>query len=339
MTERFSKDPILNTISNSSGMSAVIMDIGATIVSLKVPVSTESSPREVLLGIDDPEQWDTQHCFFNATIGRFANRIAGSEFEIDGVSYKLNSGAPHCLHGGVDGFNKRRFKLLDKSVNSLTYTLYSQDGDMGFPGNFELTVIYTLTDENELCMEYVGKCDQKTYACITNHAYFNLNGHNSSVMNHTVSMNSEKYLELDDSSIPTGKVISVDSGAFDFRKGKTILQDFRKDRQMEKTLGYDHPFLIKGDIKEPFITLTSDDEKLSMQVFTDYPAFQFYTGNYIGSDNIRARDDGRVYKDQSGVCIEPEYYPDSPHLKEFSDINPMVTPEAPLKKSIILKFI
>ena len=339
MSEQYSVNPNLETISNSKGMSVTVMDWGATIISCKVPVKGESS-REVVLGLKDPSDWSKQSCFFNATIGRFANRIANSEFEIDGKKYKLNSGAKHCLHGGVDGFDKRRFKLLSKSASSLTYTLHSPDGDMGFPGNFELTVVYTVSEENELKVEYVGKCDAKCYACITNHAYFNLNGVNSSVLNHTVKMDSTEFLPLDDTSIPTGEVRKVAGGAFDFTSEKTLARDFRKDDQMTAALGYDHPFLIKGDINNPFIKLTSDDRKLSLEMYTDYPAFQMYTGNYVnqGDSAIEARDNGLIYKDQCAVCIEPEFYPDCPHLPQFADLNPIVTPEKPLVKSIIYKF-
>ncbi len=339
MSDKYSLNPNLATISNSKGMSVTIMDWGATIISMKVPVAGEGK-REVLLGVKDPEMWSSQTCYFNATIGRFANRIAGSEFEIDGRKYTFNSGAQHCLHGGVDGFDKRRFTLTSQSDSSLTYTLHSPDGDMGFPGNFDLTVVYTLNEENELHIDYVGKCDQKCYACITNHAYFNLNGHNSSVLNHTVKMDVEEFLPLDDTSIPTGEVRKVAGGAFDFREEKTLGRDFRKDPQMTAALGYDHPFLIKGDIKKAFIKVSSDDRKLSMEVFSDYPAFQMYTGNYVnqGDSRIEARDDGQIYKDQSAVCIEPEYYPDCPHLPQFAEVNPMVTPEKPLVKSIIYRF-
>ncbi len=339
MNESYSLNPNLETISNTNGMSVTVMDWGATIISMKVPVKGEVA-REVLLGVKDPADWYKQSCFFNATIGRFANRIANSEFEIDGKKYKLNSGAKHCLHGGAEGFDKRRFKLLDKSVNSLTYTIHSPDGDMGFPGNFDLTVVFTLTDDNELVMQYTGKCDQKCYACITNHAYFNLNGHNSSVLNHTVKMNSTEFLPLDDTSIPTGEVRKVAGSAFDFTKEKTIGQDIRKDDQMKASLGYDHPYLIDGDLTKPFIKVTSDDKKLSLEVSSDYPAFQLYTGNYVnhGDSNITARDDGKVYGDQSALCIEPEFYPDCPHLPQFADVNPMVTPEKPLQKTIVYKF-
>lgn len=339
MTDLYSKAPNLETISNSNGMSVTIMDWGATIVSLKAPVKGEEA-REVVLGLKDPEEWGTQACYFNATIGRFANRIANSQFTIDGISYKLDSGAQHCLHGGVTGFDKRRFTLISKDNSSLTYTIHSPDMEMGFPGNFDLTVVFRLTDDNELIMEYTGKTDKKTYACITNHAYFNLNGYNSSIMNHTVWMDSKEFLPLDETSIPTGEVRKVADGAFDFTTPKTIGRDFRKDDQMTAALGYDHPFLISGDLSKPFIKVTSDDGRLSLEVLTDYPAFQLYTGNYVnqGNSRITARDDGQIYKDQSALCIEPEYYPDCPHLPQFADLNPMVTPEAPLKKTIVYRF-
>lgn len=339
MKETYSQNPILETIRNENGMSVTIMDWGATIISMKVPVKGEGS-REVLLGVTDTEDWSTQACFFNATIGRFANRIANSKFTIDDVEYKFDSGAKHCLHGGVDGFDKRRFKLIDKGANTLTYTLHSPDGDMGFPGNFDLTVVYNLTEENELVINYVGKCDKKCYACITNHAYFNLNGYNSSVLNHTVQMDSDYFLPLDNDSIPTGELRPVAGGAFDFTKPKTLGKDFRKDDQMTAALGYDHPFVIKGDLSKPFFTLTSDDKKLSMEVYSDYPAFQMYTGNYVnqGDNRITARDDGQIYPDQCAVCIEPEYYPDCPHLPQYAEVNPMVTPEKPLEKTISYKF-
>lgn len=339
MSECYSKNPSLETISNANGMSVTIMDWGATIISMKVPVAGENA-REVLLGVKNVEDWSTQACFFNATIGRFANRIAGSTFEIDDKTYTLNSGAQHCLHGGVEGFDKRRFKLVSKSAQSLTYTIHSPDGDMGFPGNFDLTVVFRLTDDNELVMEYEGKCDKVCPACITNHAYFNLNGFNSSVLNHTVKMRSDYFLPLDETSIPTGEVRAVKGGAFDFTQEKTLGRDFRKDDQMTAALGYDHPFLIDGDLSNPFVTITSDDKKLHLAISSDYPAFQMYTGNYVhqGDNNIMSRDDKGVYEDQCAVCIEPEYYPDCVHIPKFAELNPMVTPTKPLVKTIKYKF-
>ena len=341
MSEKYSENPQLSTIGNSRGMKVTIMDWGATIISIKVPVIGESEPREMLLGVKEPENWSSQSCYFNATIGRYANRVANSEYTIDGVTYKLNSGSTHCLHGGVDGFDKRRFKLIAQSDNSLTYSLTSPDGDMGFPGNFELIVTYTLDDNNALNVHYLGKSDKKCYACITNHAYFNLNGRHSSALNHTLFIDSSAFLPCDADSIPTGEVRKVEGTAFDFRIPKKIGQDFMQDEQMELALGYDHPYLIAGDPLKPFAIASSDDDRVKMEVYSDYPAVQFYSGNYIKSGNkpITARDDGKVYENQSAFCLEPEFFPDAPHMPEFADLNPMVTPTRPLDRFICYKFV
>lgn len=339
---QYSQDPILKTIKNSKGMSVTIMDWGATMISIKVPVYGCAQPREALLGVKDPAKWSEQKCFFNATIGRFANRIANNSFVIDGKEYKLNSADRHTLHGGSEGFDKRRFVFKSESASSVTLELVSPDGDMGFPGEYTLTVTYTLTDDNALNVQYLGKCTEKCWSCITNHAYFNLNGKNSSALGHTVWFDSEAFLPCDADSIPTGEMRKVRNTAFDFHTApKTVGQDFMRDEQMELSLGYDHPFLIKGDPLEPFAKAVSEDEALSMEIFTDYPAFQFYSGNYInnaGSGEIIARDDGKPYPNQSALCFEPEFYPDCPHLPQFADRNPMVTPDAPLSRCICYKF-
>lgn len=339
MTDKYSQNPSLETISNQHGLTVTIMDWGATIISIKVPVKGEPA-REILLVLKNPEDWHSQSCYFNATIGRFANRIANNEFTINGKSYKLQSSSQHCLHGGNEGFDKRRFTLLNKTPSSLTYTLHSPDGDMGFPGNYDLTVTYTVTEDNALNVEYVGKCDKECWSCITNHAYFNLNGHHSSVLNHTLFLDSKAFLPADDTSIPTGEVREVKGTAFDFTSPKTLGQDFRKDDQMTACLGYDHPFLIEGTPEKPFAKLESDDHKVKMEVYSDYPAVQLYTGNYVNTETgkITARDDGKIYGNQTAVCLEPEYYPNCPNMPQFNDVNKMVTPDEPLNKFICYKF-
>ncbi len=339
MAECYSQHPNLKTISNAAGMSVTVMDWGATLVSIKVPAGA-ATPREVLLGVEEPAQWSSQSCYFNATIGRYANRIANSRFSVDGKDYILNSGDKHCLHGGRDGFDKRRFIFSEEGPNYLVLTLHSPDGDQGFPGNFDLKVRFELTDDNRLTMSYTGTCDKPCPACITNHAYFNLNGHNSSILGHTLRLNADKFLELDELSIPTGRVLSVkDHPAFDFTKQKTVGQDFMNDAQMQAALGYDHPYLFEGSSSECAVEAIAEDGKLKLEVFTDYPAFQFYSGNYIHAGApIISRDDGKAYANQSGMCFEPEYYPDAPHLTAFKDINPLVSPEKPLQRFISYKF-
>ncbi len=340
MNNVYSHDPILHTLRNANGMTVTVMDWGATITSIKVPVTGEKVKREVLLGVKDENDWGTQGCYFNATIGRFANRIRGSQFVVNNKKYVLASNAEHCLHGGINGFDKRRFIIIDKSDSSITLTIHSVDGDQGFPGNFDLVVNYKLENDNSLLVQYYATCDATCPACITNHAYFNLNGFNSSILNHSLYLKSKEYLELDDGSVPTGNIIPVENTAFDFNKEKKIGLDFLNDVQMIKARGYDHPYLLDGNGSEPFAIAKSEDNKLMMEVYTDYPCVQFYTGNYIheGADII-ARDDGVAYENQSGFCLEPEFYPDSPNLTQFEDINPLVKPDLPLNKFIKYKFL
>lgn len=338
MSATYSQNPELKTIKNAAGMSVTVMDWGATLVSIKVPC--DGSSREVLLGVKNPEDWYTQPCYFNATIGRYANRIANSTFRANGKDYLLNSGAQHCLHGGLDGFDKRRFTFSEVGDNYLLLTLHSPDGDQGFPGNFDLKVRFTLDDDNRLTMAYEASCDQECPACITNHAYFNLNGKNSSILGHSLRLNATEFLELDELSIPTGRVLSVkDRPAFDFTTMKTVGQDFMNDEQMKAALGYDHPYLFAGPATQAAVEAVSEDGRLKLEVFTDYPAFQFYSGNYIhAADPIIARDDGQEYANQSGMCFEPEFYPDAPHLAQFADRNPVVALGKPLSRFIAYKF-
>jgi aldose 1-epimerase len=339
-SQHYSEDPILKTISNKNGMSVTVMDWGATLISIKVPVRGGGS-REVLLGVKDPAKWSTQSCYFNATIGRFANRIANSSFEIGKKKYALESADRHTLHGGKVGFDKKRFKIVREAPNALVLELFSPDGDMGFPGNYTLQVTYEVCDDNELRVHYQASCDQKCWTCITNHSYFNLNGRHSSSLGHTVQMDSEAFLPIDEGSIPTGEVRPVKGTAFDFTSPKTVGRDFMKDDQMKLAGGYDHPFLIKGSLLKPFVKATSEDGRLSMEVSTDYPAFQFYSANYVGmpEPNIVARDDGRPYENQTALCFEPEFYPDCPHMPQFAAKNPMIEPCRPLSRSIFYKFI
>ena len=339
MADIYSQNPKLQTITNRNDMSVTVMDWGATIISIQVPLK-DGTKREALLGVADPQDWHTQACYFNATIGRYANRIAESSFTLNGREYKLNSADRHCLHGGIEGFDKRRYTFTEVKPNALTCTIHSADGDQGFPGNFDLKVIFTLTDDNKLTMAYEAVCDQACPACITNHAYFNLNGCNSTILGHTLKLNSTEFLELDALSIPTGRVISVkDMPAFDFTAPKTVGRDFLTDEQQKAALGYDHPFLCSGNGDEAIVQATGEDGRLQLEVFTDYPAFQFYSGNYIHAGTpIIARDDGREYPNQAGFCFEPEFYPDAPHQPQLAARNPIVEPGKPLKRFIAYKF-
>lgn len=355
MSDTFAQNPKLVELTNASNMTVTIMDWGATIHSIKVPVNGQL--QEMLIGPKNPEDYSRQLCYMGATIGRYANRIDKGQFTANGgKSYTVGGGKDVVLHGGEVGFDKLRFTIAAQSKNSATFTLHSPDGDEGFPGNFDLTVVYTLGDDGALKIEYEGKCDQECAACITNHSYFNLNGRHSSVLGHEGCFNSEQILVIDSRAIPTGVLHDVTARTdkvdnFNFTSWKKFahsVDDFKDDKNMEFTHGYDHCFVVKGfgDTTKPVVSVKGepiDGKQVQLDVYTDYPAFQFYSGNAINDGAPEgmvavARDDGKVYGAYDGFAIEPEYFPDAPHLAQFKDINPMVSPSAPLKRFITYKF-
>ncbi len=353
MSDTFAQNPKLVELTNAQKMSVTIMDWGATIHSIKVPVNGKSY--EMLVGPAAPEDYSRQLCYMGATIGRYANRIDHGEFKANGKSYTVGGGKDVVLHGGEVGFDKKRFTIAAQSANSVTLTLHSPDGEEGFPGNFDLTVVYTLGDDGTLKIEYEGKCDQECAACITNHSYFNLNGHHSSVLGHEACFNSKDILVIDSRSIPTGEVYDVTARTdkvdnFNFTQWKKFaksVDDFVGDKNMEFTHGYDHCFIVQDrDSSKPVVAIKGepiDGKRVQLEIFSDYPAFQFYSGNAINEGAPEgmyaiARDDGKVYGAYDGFAIEPEYYPDAPHLEQFTDVNPMVSPSAPLKHFITYKF-
>lgn len=354
MSDVFPQNPQLITLTNASGMTVTLMDWGATILSIKVPVA--GTMQEMLIGPGKAEDYHRQYCYMGATIGRYANRIDHGEFEAGGKKWTVGGGKDVVLHGGDVGFDKKRFKVVATSANSATLSLHSPDGDEGFPGNFDLTVKYELKDDGALNIAYEGKCDHECPACITNHSYFNLNGHHSKVLGHEAKFNSEEILVIDSRAIPTGEIYNVtkrtdkvDNFNFtSFKKLANTIDDFKDDANMKYTGGYDHCFIIKdrSDVTRPAVTIRGEQigstgKKVQLEVFTDYPAFQFYSGNAINQgtpDVAIARDDGQVYGPHDGFCFEPEFFPDAPHLPEHKDLNPVVTPEQPLIRFITYKF-
>lgn len=354
MSDKFSQNPKIYTIENEAGMTVSFIDWGATIISIRVPVGSKDNMQEMVIGPKHPADWCHQSCYMGATIGRYANRIDNCQFEANGKTYTIDAaGAPVALHGGKEGFDKRRFDVVEQSKNAITFKIVSPDGDQGFPGNFTLIVKYTLQNDGSLEIHYDGTCDQECPVCITNHSYFNLNGHRSSILGHEAKMNCEEILVLNEKSIPTGEVYNVTTRKdkvdnFNFTDFKIFAKDpseFKEDENMRFTIAYDHPFIIKDqNSTKPCVTVRGEPingKRVQLEVTTDYPAFQLYTGNWINLNDPEtaiARDDGQPYEQFNGFAIEPEYFPDAPHLPQFKHLNPMVTPEQPLKKFIIYKF-
>jgi len=306
----------LITLRNSAGMVVTLMDWGATLLSARVPMR-DGSVRETLLGCASPEQYVEQTAFLGASVGRYANRIAKSRFELDGVRYALlPSQGENQLHGGPDGFDKRRWRIIKQNDGEALLTLHSPDGDQGYPGNCETSVHYRLTDDNRIAIEYRATVDKPCPVNLTNHAYFNLDGDCSDVRNHRLQLLAQHYLPVDEMGIPQEGLKAVAGTSFDFRTTKAIAQDFLADDHQRKVKGYDHAFLLdaQGDLSQPAAHLWSADEKLQMTVYTTAPALQFYSGNFL--DGTPAREDGE-YRAWQGLALESEFLPDSPNHAEW----------------------
>ncbi|MCG1031287.1 galactose-1-epimerase [Bacillus amyloliquefaciens] len=306
----------LITLRNEAGMVVTLMDWGATLLSARVPM-TDGSVRETLLGCASPEQYVEQTAFLGASVGRYANRIAKSRFELDGVRYDLlPSQGENQLHGGPDGFDKRRWRIVQQNDGEALLALDSPDGDQGYPGNCSTSVHYRLTDDNRIAIEYRATVDKPCPVNLTNHAYFNLDGSCSDVRQHRLQLLAQRYLPVDEMGIPQEGLKDVAGTSFDFRTTKAISQNFLADDHQRKVNGYDHAFLLdaQGDLNQPAAHLWSADEKLQMTVYTTAPALQFYSGNFL--EGTPAREDGE-YRAWQGLALESEFLPDSPNHGEW----------------------
>ncbi len=330
-------------VTNNNGLKAVYTNLGATIISIFVP-DNKGNVRDVVLGFDNLDDYIINHCYFGATIGRSGNRIQNATFKINGQEYFLdkNERNKNNLHSGINGYQKRLWDYeISEATNSVKFMLLSPDMDQGYPGNFNVSVTYTLTDTNELKIDYDGISDKDTVANLTNHSYFNLNGHDSgTILDHDLQINSNKFAIIDDESIPTGELQSVKWTPLDFtsfrRLGDEI--DTTAFDQMVKTKGYDHSFLLdrKTDSIEKVAIAKSDKSGISMEVYTDCVALQFYAGNYI--DEIPQVGKGNhTYVNRSGLCLETGFLPNSINEPNFA--SPILKAGDKYHSTTIYKFI
>lgn len=302
----------LFTLDNSKGMTVKLTNYSGAIVSILVP-DKNGNTDDVVLGYDDLEGYVNGTSSQGALVGRYANRIADAKFTLNGeeIDLRANEGT-NCLHGGIIGFNKRVWTVDDTSDNSVTFGYFSPDGEENFPGNLKITCKYTLTEDNEIKLEYKGSSDADTVVNITNHSYFNLGGiHSGSVLSQIVQINAESYTPVDEKLIPTGEIAPVEGTVFDFREPKPIYRDLDKC----DLIGYDHNFMLG----EPHVMRTAavvyDPETgREMSVSTDKPAIQFYTA--IGLQGEIGKD-GEMMKIQTALCLESQYAPDSPNQPNF----------------------
>jgi aldose 1-epimerase len=310
------------TLTNNLGMQAKITNYGAIVVSLKTPDRTGKMD-DVVLGFNDLDGYLKGHPYFGAIVGRYGNRIAKGRFTLNGVEYKLavNNGENH-LHGGIKGFDKVVWtakEMRTKMGPALSLTYISKDGEEGYPGTVTATVVYTLTNNNELKLDYTVTTDKDTVTNLTHHSYFNLAGEgNGDILSHILTLNAARFTPTDAGSIPTGELKAVAGTPFDFLKPTVIGKRINEqDQQLQFGGGYDHNFIVNGKAGtlRSAATVYEPTSGRVLEVWTTEPGVQFYTGNFL--DGTLTGKSGKVYQKRFGFCLETQHYPDSPNHPAF----------------------
>nr|WP_294492744.1 aldose epimerase family protein [uncultured Anaerosporobacter sp.] len=311
----------LYTLKNKSGMTVVFSDYGATIVNLFVP-DAKGKLEDVVLGYDNLDQYTKNSPGFGSFIGRHANRIGNASFIINGKTYELEKNdGNNNLHSGSKSFNKFIYEAEyyeDEGSSTIEFSRLSPDMEQGFPGNLDVTVTYTLTEDNELVIEYLAVSDQDTVVNFTNHSYFNLSGHASgSAMNHKVWINANQFTPTDDYLIPTGEFDNVEGTPMDFRTAKEISRDINADyKPLKQGNGYDHNYVLNHETSDVDLVAELIDEVSGrkMEVYTDTPGMQFYTANFLDKEVGKG---GVTYNARDGVCFETQFYPNACNTPNF----------------------
>ncbi|MBQ9544927.1 MAG: galactose mutarotase [Clostridia bacterium] len=299
-----------------------VLDYGATVRSPEI--NAAGGKRDVVGGYDTLAEYEKNDGYQGAVIGRFANRIAGGKFSLNGREYNIfQNDFPNTLHGGRRGFDKKIWKA-ETGEDSIAFTLFSPDRDENYPGDLSVRVTYTLLEKG-FAIGYEATASADTVLNLTNHSYFNLSGFDgNTVLDHTLKLNCSHFTPIDEKLIPTGKIASVDGTPFDFREEKKIGRDIgADDEQLKLAGGYDHNFIIDRIAPKKFFEktlyeaarLTSPDGALSMCVFTDQPGVQVYSGNFMHDDIIFKRGVKQIRR--SAVCLETQHFPDSPNKPDF----------------------
>lgn len=309
--------PYLYKMKNDAGMEVQVSDFGATLVNVTV-LDQDKNPVEVVLGYEDAAGYENGTAAIGAIVGRNANRIGGACVTINGIDYKLaENDGKNNLHSGPDVYQKRMWRVVENGDDHVTFLLHSPDGDQGYPGALVMKVTYSLDEENTLMIHYDAEPDQDTIINMTNHSYFNLNGHKSGdVLNHTLWLNADAFTPADAASIPTGEIRSVEGTPMDFRTDKTIGKDIGVDYEpLVFGKGYDHNWVLKNEGEfDKVAEVAGDESGIHMSVLTDLPGVQIYTANFL--DGVKGRD-GAVYEMRDAICLETQYYPDAIHHENF----------------------
>ena len=327
-------------ISNQQGMEISIINYGGIITSWTAK-DKNGVYEDIVLGFNELSEYEKESPYFGAIIGRYGNRIAKGKFSIEGKEYTLavNNGENH-LHGGMKGFDKVVWDAETISTNSsvsLILTYLSKDMEEGYPGNLEVEVIYTLNNEDELSVTYKATTDKTTVINLTQHSYFNLSANfNNTILNHELILNSDSFLPVDNTLIPTGEFRDVTNTPFDFRTSKTIGQQIdEEDPQLKNGFGYDHCWVLNEQDKGiRFVASAFEPQsRRFLEVFSNEPGIQFYSGNFLDG-TLPSKNNGS-YEFRSGFCLETQHFPDSPNHKNFPSV--ILGPEDEYKSQTIFK--
>ncbi len=312
-------------LKNKSGMQISIITYGGIITSWTA-ADKNGDYKEIVLGYNTLEEYETETPYFGALIGRYGNRIAKGRFSLNDTTYALaiNNGVNH-LHGGVKGFDKVVWEaetMSSATEASLVLKYLSEDMEEGYPGNLATTVTYTLNDNDELEVKYEASTDKTTIVNLTQHSYFNLSADfNQTVLDHELTINADAFIPVDETLIPLGNLSEVSQTPFDFRASKRIGKDIKEENiQLRNGLGYDHCWAL-NDQDKGMRFAASAYEPVSgrlLEVFTDEPGIQFYSGNFL--DGSLPSKSGGVYEQRTGFCLETQHYPDTPNQKNFPSV-------------------
>lgn len=332
------KDVFLYKLTNKQGDIIKLTNYGATIVEINVP-DRNGNKANVTFGYDTFEGYLKGDAYFGKVVGQYANRIAKGKFTLDGVEYTLalNNG-PNTLHGGPTGWHSRVWTaevLKNTDFPAVKFTYSKPDMEEGYPGNLVAEVVYTWTDENEIIMDYKVTTDRKTIINITNHAYFNLHGAGvGDILDHEVLIRASAFTPVDSNLIPTGELRQVEGTPFDFRSPHLIGERIGEEYdQLVLGGGYDHNFVL-DNVEQVDAEVYDPSTGRVLQVITDQPGVQLYTGNFL--DGTQTGRGGMVYQYRSGLCLETQHYPDSPNQDSFPSV--ILTPEVPFLSSTTYKF-
>jgi aldose 1-epimerase len=328
------KDVSLYTLTNKKGDVLKLSNYGAVIVEIIVP-DRNGRKENVTLGYDNFEGYVSGDPYFGKVVGQYANRIANGKFTLDGVDYTL---APNALHGGPTGWHSRVWDaqvLKNTDFPAIRFTYNKPDMEEGFPGNVVAEVVYTWTDNDEIIMDYKVTTDKKTVVNITNHAYFNLHGAGEGdILDHEAVIKASSFTPVDSTLIPTGEIRPVEGTPFDFRTPHLIGERIGEDYdQLKLGGGYDHNFVL-DNAEEVDAMVYDPSTGRVLEVLTDQPGVQLYTGNFL--NGTQTGHGGKVYNYRSGFCLETQHFPDSPNQAAFPSV--IMTPEEPFLSSTTFRF-